>query len=350
MMELTKLRTTRTVRSARSAAFAGLLGLALLGGCKSKEQAAVDQAKDQAAKTGVAQQVQYIDANGDTVTTTVQPPVPGQVQQVATAITPAPPGPKPARTRPVVAPYGQLPVQGANTAPNYNGAPTPPPNGQTSYGPGAPVNTASGPNAPPPPPQGQTYDANGQPYNSSAPPNTGPGQPGQHVDIRVPAGTSLAIRINQHISVKTSHAGDSFSGEVAEPVEENGSIIIPRGTHVAGRIDEAHRRGHFKGASILELRLTSMELNGNSYRISTHDNIRTKKGKGKRTAGFIGGMTGAGMLIGGLAGGGVGLAAGGAAGAGAGTLLAGTTGNRDLEIPAESIVRFRLADSLYIQD
>ena len=93
-----------------------------------------------------------------------------------------------------------------------------------------------------------------------------------------------------------------------------------------------------------------MELNGNRYALDTHDNVRSKKGKGRRSAGFIGGMTGAGMLIGGIATGGVGLAIGGAAGAGAGTLLAGTTGNRDIEIPAESIVRFKLADSLYVQN
>ena len=92
-----------------------------------------------------------------------------------------------------------------------------------------------------------------------------------------------------------------------------------------------------------------MELNGNRYALDTHDNVRTKKGKGKRTAGFIGGLTGAGMLIGGIASGGVGLAIGGAAGAGAGTLIAGTTGNRDIDIPAESIVRFKLADTLYIR-
>ena len=55
------------------------------------------------------------------------------------------------------------------------------------------------------------------------------------------------------------------------------------------------------------------------------------------------------MLIGGIATGGVGLAIGGAAGAGAGTLLAGTTGNRDIDIPAESIIHFRLADNLVVQ-
>jgi hypothetical protein len=37
------------------------------------------------------------------------------------------------------------------------------------------------------------------------------------------------------------------------------------------------------------------------------------------------------------------------AGAGAGTAGAGLTGNRDLVIPAESIVHFKLKDELVIQ-
>jgi hypothetical protein len=55
------------------------------------------------------------------------------------------------------------------------------------------------------------------------------------------------------------------------------------------------------------------------------------------------------MIIGGVATGGVGLAIGAAAGAGTGTLLAGTTGNRDIDIPAESVMHFRLADNLVVQ-
>ena len=34
---------------------------------------------------------------------------------------------------------------------------------------------------------------------------------------------------------------------------------------------------------------------------------------------------------------------------GGGTALGGLTGNRDIEIPAESIVRFKLADNLVVQ-
>jgi hypothetical protein len=64
---------------------------------------------------------------------------------------------------------------------------------------------------------------------------------------------------------------------------------------------------------------------------------------------MIGGGTGLGMLIGGLAGGGKGMAIGGLAGGGAGTATAGLTGNCDLDIPAESIMHFRLAHDLVVQ-
>ncbi len=168
--------------------------------------------------------------------------------------------------------------------------------------------------------------------------------------LEVPRGTTLAIRVNQHISVKTSRAGDAFSGEVVRDVIPDGQslVAIPHGTPVRGVIDASHRRGHFKGRSILELRLTSMDLNGQKYDLDTRDNVRTKKGKGKRSAAFIGGGTGLGMLVGGVATGGVGLLVGGLAGAGAGTAIGGLTGNRDIEIPSESVMNFRLADDLAV--
>ena len=169
-------------------------------------------------------------------------------------------------------------------------------------------------------------------------------------DVNVPAGTSLAIRINQNINVKTSRAGDPFDGELADPVVgANNQLLLPKGTPVGGIVDVAHKRGHFKGASLLELRLTSLTLNGTRYPLQTRDFAQSKRGKGRRSAAFIGGGTGLGMLIGGIASGGTGLLIGGLAGAGAGTAVGGLTGNGDINIPSESIVRFRLADDLVLQ-
>jgi hypothetical protein len=40
----------------------------------------------------------------------------------------------------------------------------------------------------------------------------------QPVSVTIPAGTTLAIRIDQRISVKSSRAGDTFTGEIVDPV------------------------------------------------------------------------------------------------------------------------------------
>jgi hypothetical protein len=178
-----------------------------------------------------------------------------------------------------------------------------------------------------------------------------PPAPPQPVEVSVPAGTTLAVRVDQRISVKTSHAGDTFTGEIVEPIAaSDGTPLVPKGSRVKGVVAAAHKRGHFKGASLLELRLTAMTLNGTEYPVQTRDLTQTKKGKGKRSTALIAGGSGLGMLIGGLASGGTGLLIGGLAGGGAGTAAAGLTGNRDIDIPAESIVRFKLASDLVIQE
>jgi hypothetical protein len=167
--------------------------------------------------------------------------------------------------------------------------------------------------------------------------------------VTIPAGTDLAIRVDQRIGVKTSHPGDTFTGELVNPVVVDGETLVPKLSPVGGVVDTAKARGHFKGASDLELRLTSLTLNGTEYPLETRDLAEHKKGKGKRSSAMIGGGAGLGMLIGGLAGGGKGVLIGGLAGGGAGTAAAGLTGNRDLDIPAESIVHFKLAQDLVVQ-
>ena len=282
-----------SVTSSRILKAGGAVALAvmMMVGCASQQDKAIESAKKQAAATGQAQQVVSVDKNGNTTTTVVQPPAPGQTAQaVTTTVTPG------------------------------NGAPA---NGQANG-----LGPAGGP---------QQAEAGGAPVIRPA-------------DVNIPAGSELAIRINQSINVKHTQPGSRFDGEVVDAwTDANGRVILPKGTPVEGVVDASHRRGHFKGSSILQLRLTSLTLNGTQYPIETRDLTRTKKGKGKRSAAFIGGGTGLGMLIGGVASGGTGLLIGGLAGGGAGTAAAGLTGNRDLDIPAESIVRFRLAEDLTLQ-
>jgi hypothetical protein len=154
------------------------------------------------------------------------------------------------------------------------------------------------------------------------------------------------VRINQTIDVKHATSGEPFSGTLAEPVVVGDNVAIPEDSEARGEVLVAHKRGRFKGQSVLGLTLTGLNVHGREYRIETSNLTRTKKGKGKRTAALIGGGAGLGMLVGGVATGGVGLLVGGLAGGGAGTLASAFTGNGDIKIPAESVVTFRLENPL----
>jgi hypothetical protein len=95
--------------------------------------------------------------------------------------------------------------------------------------------------------------------------------------------------------------------------------------------------------------LTSIRVNGSDKQIQTSTRSFIAKGKGKRSAGFIGGGAGLGALIGGLAGGGKGAAIGAVAGAGAGTGATAFTGNKDIVLPAESALSFQLSQPLQLR-
>jgi hypothetical protein len=164
--------------------------------------------------------------------------------------------------------------------------------------------------------------------------------------LTLPQGTRLQVRLNQTIDVKRVESGDRFSGTLTQPIMQGDLVAVPAGSPASGEVLVAHRRGLFKGRSVLALTLTRLDVKGTPYRIDTGSLARSKKGKGRRSAALIGGGAGMGMLIGGVATGGVGLLVGGLAGGGAGALGAAFTGNRDLSIPAESVVTFRLQDGL----
>lgn len=160
--------------------------------------------------------------------------------------------------------------------------------------------------------------------------------------ITAPAGTRVVILTTERLSASHNEVGDGFSGSLAEPILAHGTAIFPRGAHVTGTVVASKGRGRFKGAGALGIELTSIS----GVRVHTSEYEQEAKGRGKRSAGFIGGGAGLGAIIGGIAGGGRGAAIGGLAGAGAGTAGAAYTGDRDVVIPSESRVTFRLTQTL----
>ena len=167
--------------------------------------------------------------------------------------------------------------------------------------------------------------------------------------VEIPAGTTITVRLNEAVGSKTSRTGDSFSAEVAEPIEVKGKVVVPSGALASGHVVEAVPEGRFEGGAKLRLALDSITANGTKYDIETGVLSRSLKGKGKRTAAMIGGGAGGGALIGGLAGGGKGALIGGLLGGGAGTAGAAYTGNKQIMLQAESALSFKLVQAITVK-
>jgi len=154
----------------------------------------------------------------------------------------------------------------------------------------------------------------------------------------IPAGTKIPVRLTSALSSGTAQSGQHWDGVVARDVTVNGANI-KAGTPVKGVVSSSKSSGRLHAPGIIRIRLTSV----GSDAVRTASIGRQGKSHTKGNAVKIGGGTGAGALIGGLAGGGKGAAIGALAGAGAGTGVAAATGKEEAVFPAESTVTFTVA-------
>ena len=180
------------------------------------------------------------------------------------------------------------------------------------------------------------------PEQSAPPPAPAP-QP-----LVVRTGTVLTVTLDQAVSSKTNNNGDQFQASLAEPVTVGGQTVIPAGARATGTVTDAKSAGRFKGGASLALTLDSIRVRGKTYQIESSSYEDAGKGRGKRTAIGAGGGAGLGAVVGAIAGGGKGAAIGALAGGGAGTAGAAFTGKRDIELPAETRLHFKLARSVSI--
>ena len=176
-----------------------------------------------------------------------------------------------------------------------------------------------------------------------------PAQPAAPQVVTIPQGTIVAVRVGQTISSKNSNSGDQFTATLAEPITVNDQTVVDAGARATGTVVEAVPLGRFKGGAKLRLSLDAITVNGKRYPLQTSSVARVQKGKGKRTGTMIGGGAGLGALIGGIAGGGKGAAIGALVGGGAGTAGAAYTGNKDLVIPAETVLSFKILQPVDVQ-
>ena len=187
--------------------------------------------------------------------------------------------------------------------------------------------------------------------NAPPPPPQAPPPPPQPVirNITLPAGTAIPVRVTQTLDSATTQTGDKFTGSVASDIIIDGIVALPQGAPVTGHVDQAQDAAHFKGSSLLTISLTSISSRGERIDCATEPYSKEGAGRGKNTAEKTGGGAAVGAILGGILGGGKGAAIGAAAGGGVGAGVNGVTRGQQVQIPSESIVRFKLSDPIVLR-
>jgi hypothetical protein len=168
--------------------------------------------------------------------------------------------------------------------------------------------------------------------------------------VTIPDGTPIAVRLADSIGSARSAGGERFEATLDQPIVVNGSVVVPQGARVTGRVLVARPSGHLKTPAELAVTLTSLEAGGQSYEIATSQRSWRGKSHKGRNAKWIAGASGAGALIGALVGHGEGALIGAGIGAGGGTATAYATGKKDITLPPETELRFVLRQPVTITE
>ena len=163
---------------------------------------------------------------------------------------------------------------------------------------------------------------------------------------QVEPGTNLSVRTNEAIETR-SRDGRVYYARVVDDVRgRDGQVAIPRGSDVELIVRRARDND-------LILDIESVTAYGQRYAIDSQaerieSSDRPGVGANKRTGEFVGGGAILGTIIGAIAGGGKGAAIGAAAGAAAGAGSEVLTQGKEVRVPPESILHFRLEQPLLI--
>lgn len=145
--------------------------------------------------------------------------------------------------------------------------------------------------------------------------------------VTIPVGTRILVRTSEALSSGRHQAGARFTTKLEAAITVNGSVVVPAGVTVYGRVKEARAARRIRRAKLV-VELTDIEINGQLYPIVTNE------------AGAEGGPNGTVAKVG--AGALVGAAAGdAAAGAAVGGALALLSRGQQIEVPENFLAEFQ---------
>src|SRR5271169_2868640 len=157
--------------------------------------------------------------------------------------------------------------------------------------------------------------------------------------VTVPAGTTILVRMLDSLDSSKNPPGYRFTATLETNIMVNGSVIVPKGNTVYGRLAEAKQAGRATGSSELQLELTDTVVHGTAYPLLTSDYQVKGSSSGKRTAKRTLGGAGLGAAIGAMSGN---AGKGAAIGATAGAVGSVAQKGKSVNVPSETLLEFRL--------
>lgn len=176
-----------------------------------------------------------------------------------------------------------------------------------------------------------------QPLPSPPPAREAPKGP-----VTIPQGALLQLRTNEPVGSKHAKDNEPVQFVVIRDVIVGGVLAIPRGATVHGVVAEVKKPGDLGGSAELALKLTSLDLGGQSYPVDSGLFKVRGPNKAGRTVGSAVGTGILGTMIGCAVGRGAGCAIGAGAGVAAGTAASAASPGPNVWIPAEALVEFHL--------
>ncbi|HVN80379.1 MAG TPA: BON domain-containing protein [Terriglobia bacterium] len=177
---------------------------------------------------------------------------------------------------------------------------------------------------------------------------TEPPTPAPPKPITVPAGTEVRVQMIDSINSKTGQVGAIYQASLYAPITVGEKVIVPKGTGVGILLTNAKQAGKIKGSSELELELDHLVLRGKKIPLKSSSYQQAGESRGKQTAKRTAVGTGIGAAIGAIAGGGKGAAIGAGIGAGGTLAYQAMTHGKEIQVPAETKLDFKLAEPFQV--
>lgn len=168
----------------------------------------------------------------------------------------------------------------------------------------------------------------------------------------IPSGTELEVRTAEAIDSKTAREGETFSAVMDRDIRDSsGTVLIPKGSETQ-LVLRSLSSGGTVGSSQMVLDLYSVTIGGQQYWPVAAGSVQSGKegiGKNRRTAEMVGGGALLGTVIGAISGGKKGAVIGAIAGAAGGAAVQVLTRGKEVKVPAETVLTFRLDQDLQLE-